>query len=361
MKLAIIAGINDKIDFNEGGAELNATLTAGTYIHGGSATVGSIGEHIKTQMEATAGAGTITVTASLQSNGSYKYTIVNSAATFNLLIATGANTADNFLKLNLGFGAVDLSGATSYTAGTAIWGNRLVWNTAMTTAPTATDDLYPSVNYKPINTGHKHFTSGFYQGNTTDGYLEQVIGCLVSSIGVDITTGQIAKLNFDITGLKGSRTASTASPYNPTYEDVQGLVAFCVDTYLGSTAIDATTFSLSCDLDVVEKQSFKECSGKMGSVVRKRTVTGSINPYADNTTTYYTALNALTDYDLMVVIGKKDAGGFIVGQTVGLYLPQVMLTQVKTADVDDNLVSEINFTAHTGNAGSLRDIVLSFS
>jgi hypothetical protein len=312
-------------------------------------------------MEATAGAGTITVTAALQASGGYVYTISNSAATFNLLIATGTNTADNFLKLNLGFGAVDLSGATSYTAATTIYGNRLVFNVAMTTAPTAADPIYASVNYKPMNSGHKHFTSGFYHGNTVDGYFEQVIGCLVNSMGVEISTGTISKLNFDIAGLKGQRTAATASPYNPSYEEVQGLVAFCVDAYLGSVKIDANTFSLSCENDVVEKKSFKECSGKMGSIVRSRTVSGALNPYADSTVTYYSAIQAQTDYDLMVVIGKKDAGGFIVGQTVGFYLPQISLTQVKTSDIDDNLISDINFSAHTGTNGSKREIIVSFS
>lgn len=361
LKLAVIAGINDKIDFNEGGAELNATLTAGVYTHGSSSVVGSIGEEIKTQMEAVVGqTGTITVTAIPQADGSYKYTIANSTPSFALLIATGANTADAFLKLNLGFGAVDLTGATSYTGVTAIWGNRLVFNVAMTTAPTTADDLYASVNYKPISSGHKHFTSGFYHGDTTDGFLEQVIGCLVNSLGMEITTGQIAKLNFDIAGLKGNRVASTEAPYDPSYENVQGLVAFCVDFFLGSTQMDSNTFSLSCENDVIEKQSFKECSGKIGSIVRQRNVTGSMNPYADSTITYYEALRDQTDFDIMVIIGKKDADGFMPGQTVGIYLPQVMLTQVKTGDIDDNIIHEINFQAHTGVNGTLRDIVLSF-
>jgi hypothetical protein len=362
LKLAIIAGINDKIDFNEGGPEYNATLTAGVYTHGSSSVVGSIGAHIKTQMEAEAGTGTITVTAILQADGSYKYTIANSTPTFQLLIATGANTADNFLKLNLGFGVADLTGSTSYTGATAIWGNRLVWNVATTTAPTSADPLYASVNYKPINQAHKHFTSGFYNGNSaSDGYFEQVIGCLVSSLGFDITTGQIAKMNFDIQGLKSDRTALTASSFNPSYESVQGLVAFCVDMYIGSTLIDANAFTLTVEDEIVEKQSFKECSGKIGSNIRSRSISGTVNPFADGSTTYYDALNALTDYDLMVVIGKKDADGFMIGQTVGIYLPQVMITQTKTSDIDDNIIEDINFSAHAGVDGTKRDVVISFS
>jgi hypothetical protein len=361
LKLAVIAGQNDKIDFNEGGLELNASLTSGSFIHGGSSVVGSIGEEIKSAMEAV-GAGTITVTAVEQANGSYKYTIANSAGTFQLLIATGANTAKNFLKLNLGFGVLDLTGAVSYAAASACWGNRVVVNRAMTSAPTAADIVYPSVNYKPINEGHVHFTSGFYQSNSSiDGYLEQVIGCLVSSLGITIETGAIAKINFDISGLKGDRTALTASSFVPDYEDVQGFTGFCVEAAVDSTLVDANTFNLTVENEVTEKKSFKSCSGKIDSIVRSRKVSGTINPFSDGSTTFYDAIAALTDYEFSLVIGKKDADGFIVGKTVGIYLPQIMFSSDKTGDLDDNMTNDRAFTAHTGESGTKTEVILSFA
>lgn len=363
LKLGVIAGTNDYVDFNEGGPEMNAQLTPGVYLHGGSSVVGSIGAHLKTQIEAVVGqTGTITVTAVEQANGSYEYTIASTAATFQLLNATGANTADNFLKLNLGFGASDLTGAQSYTAATDVWGNRAVVNVAMTTAPTAADDVFPSVNYKPINQDHAHLTAGFYQSNSAvDGYFEQVIGCLVDSIGITVDTGAISKMAFTLAGLKSARTATTASSFIPSYENVQGLTGFCVDLFFGSTRVDANSLAVNIANEVTEKRSFKECSGKIGSIVRNRSVSGTVNPYADGSVTYYNALNALTDYDVMLVIGKKDAGGFIVGQTVGIYMPQVMITQDKTSDIDDNMIEDIAFVAHSGTDGSKVDIVVSFA
>ena len=73
------------------------------------------------------------------------------------------------------------------------------------------------------------------------------------------------------------------------------------------------------------------------------------------------ALNDLTDMDVMIVIGKKDNDGFMPGQTVGIYLPQIIFTQVQTGDIDDNIIHDINFQAHTGSNGSSRDVILSFS
>lgn len=360
-KLDVVAASNDKIDFDEGGAELNATLTAGTYLHGGSAVSGSIGEHIKTQMELV-GAGTITVSATLQGDGSYEYVVANSAATFNLLNSTGTNTATNFLKLNLGFGTADLSGAQSYTAATMVWGNRVVCHRAMTSAPTAADVVSAAVTYKPVEENHVHFTSGFYHGNSaSDGYFEKVVGCLVSSLGVTIETGAIAKFNFEVAGLKGERTATTAASHTPSLEDVQGLVGFCVEASLNDTLVDANAFNLTIENEVAEKRSFKDCSGKIDSIVRERGISGTINPYADGSVTYFDALNNLTDFEMGLVIGKQDSGGFIVGQTVGIFLPQVMFSQVKTSDIDDNIIEEINFQAHTGSSGTLQEAAISFA
>jgi len=359
MKLDVVTGVNDAIDFNEGGAELNATLAAGTYLHGGSDVSGSIGEEIKSKMEAV-GADTYTVSAEEQVDGSYKYTVAGTA-NFALLLATGANEAIAFLELNLGFGAADLTGASSYEAGSAIHGNRVVCNVAMSNAPTAGDVVNATVNYKPLNEGHAHFTAGFYQGNSdVDGYFEQLVGCLVSSMSVTIETGAIAKFSFEMQALEALRTATTKASHLPDYEEVQGLTGFNVETYLGSSLVDANNLEISVEDEVSEKKSFKEESGKIGSIVRKRTITGTVNPYADGTVDLYNALNNLTDYKMMVVIGQKDSGGFILGRTVAFFMPQIMITQTKTGDIDDNMIEELNFSAHTGASGNKLEFVASF-
>ena len=362
MKVDVVAATNDKIDINEdAGGELTATLTPGTYIHGGSSVTGSIGEQIKTQLEVV-GAGTYTVIAEEQSDGSYIYSYSASGLTsLSYLIASGTNTATNFMKLNNGFGAVDLSGALSYTAANAVWGNRVVCHVAMTSAPTAADVVSASVNYKPQASDHKHFTSGFYNGNSsTDGYFEQVIGCLVNSIETTIESGAIAKLNFGIQGLSSDRIATTASSYNPTYESVQGLVGFNVEAYMDSTQVCAQSFSVSLATEVSEKMTFCPASGKSGSIIRSRGVTGTINPYSDGSVTYYDGLNANTDYQFAIIIGVKDSGGFIVGKTVGFFLPQININQDKTSDIDDSIIEDIAFSAHTGINGNSTDFVASF-
>ena len=103
----VITAANQKLDFNEGGIELTATITAGTY------TPTTLIAEIMTQMDA-AGAATYTVTYSGK-----VFRIENDGATLELLCATGTNIA-NGIWSTIGFAAADLTGFTNYAANYAI-------------------------------------------------------------------------------------------------------------------------------------------------------------------------------------------------------------------------------------------------
>lgn len=101
----ITAASNDKIDFDEGGAELTATLTAGSY------TGTSLATEVKTQMDAAG--GTYTVSYS-ESTG--KFTIARAAGNFTLRWQSGTNTAKT-AGVTLGFNvAANDTGADTYTS-----------------------------------------------------------------------------------------------------------------------------------------------------------------------------------------------------------------------------------------------------
>ena len=113
----VTGGSNDKIDFTEdGGGEVTATLTPGTYIAGtSSATAGTLCALIKTQMEAVNGASTYTVTFSTTTK---LFTITKSSGVFVLKWATGTN-ATTAADTLLGF-AADTSSAIAATSATAV-------------------------------------------------------------------------------------------------------------------------------------------------------------------------------------------------------------------------------------------------
>lgn len=103
-----IDATNNKLDFNEGGSELTATLTSGTY------TLATLATEIKTQLDA-AGALTYTVTVS----DADKITIAANGS-FSLLPATGTNRLVSILpilriKPKPGFDDSDYANKTTIT------------------------------------------------------------------------------------------------------------------------------------------------------------------------------------------------------------------------------------------------------
>jgi hypothetical protein len=99
----IVAGENDVLDFNDGGAQ-QAVLTAGLY------TAAGLASHIQTQVDAES-TDTITCTYSDSTN---KFTLASDGGTFQLLLKTGTNKERSAYKL-LGFtDSADKTGSTSY-------------------------------------------------------------------------------------------------------------------------------------------------------------------------------------------------------------------------------------------------------
>jgi hypothetical protein len=101
----VIDSTNNKLDFNDGGAEISVTLTNGTY------TPSQLGSHIQTQLNASAGIANYTVTYS--SLLGY-WTIQSDGATFNILWDSGTNTATSVAE-TLGFDPdLDSTGGLAY-------------------------------------------------------------------------------------------------------------------------------------------------------------------------------------------------------------------------------------------------------
>jgi hypothetical protein len=110
----IVAGVNDKIDFNDG------TLCAGT-IAAGSYTGTTLATAIAAAMNTAVGK-TLTFTCAW-STSTLKFTIAHSLGTpnFTILWATGTNTLKS-PKAIIGF-STDSTGAATYTGGTAATGS----------------------------------------------------------------------------------------------------------------------------------------------------------------------------------------------------------------------------------------------
>ena len=102
-----ITDSNRSLDFDEGGGELQASLNIGSY------TLTEIAVEVARAMNAVGGQDyTVTVDRDLRA-----FTI-SAAGTFDLLAATGSRIGTGVWS-TIGFAAVDLTSATSYTGGTS--------------------------------------------------------------------------------------------------------------------------------------------------------------------------------------------------------------------------------------------------
>lgn len=107
-----IDSTNNKLDFDEGGSELTATLSSGTY------TLSELATELKTQLDA-AGAATYTVSVSSDD----KITIAATSA-FSLLPQTGTNGLVSVLPL-IGFKPKPGFGDNEYSSKTSVTGKRV--------------------------------------------------------------------------------------------------------------------------------------------------------------------------------------------------------------------------------------------
>lgn len=107
----IIDASNCNIDFNEGAAEINATLTQGTY------TATTLASHIASVMTAASLTGATYTVSQGASTG--LWTISTDGASLSLLWSTGANSATS-VGSDIGFAvSADYTGSTSYTGSVA--------------------------------------------------------------------------------------------------------------------------------------------------------------------------------------------------------------------------------------------------
>jgi hypothetical protein len=105
----VVAATNKYIDFDEGGAELTATITPGTYNGQTLAT------EVKTQLDSAGGTYTV---AYSESTG--KFTIARAAGNFTIRWQSGTNTANCAAGL-LGYSKVaNDTGTNTYTSDTAV-------------------------------------------------------------------------------------------------------------------------------------------------------------------------------------------------------------------------------------------------
>lgn len=215
-----------------------------------------------------------------------------------------------------------------------------------------------SATYYPANDSHPSLSLSYYWGNQI---RETAVGCKVTQLSVDnFTTGQIASFNFALEGLSFDEIDG-AAPHTPTFDS--GLPPLILRACLFQDGVEyqINNFSLTVANTLGFLTSTCSANGKISSRVTERAISGSFNPYKDDTSVaQFTSFNTNAPYSLLVrafnpstVSGEVDLGSVIV-----LYMPNCLTVEKQVGDQDGILTEDISFNATRGTSGSVEELYI---
>lgn len=217
--------------------------------------------------------------------------------------------------------------------------------------------------YLPANDKQPTFTKSVYWGGE-DGTKEQAIGSRVTSLALEnFTTGQIPSLNFSHEGLSFNEVDVTSLPFTPSYDTGLPPLALSVKLFQDAECLDLNEFSFSLENTAGFLTSVKSADGRISSRFSERSLTGSLNPYKDDTSVaQFTRFNTNASFSLHVVAYNESstAGEYELGSVIGIYLPQCILTEKVVADQEGILVENLSFSANRGESGTLDELAIGF-
>lgn len=242
----------------------------------------------------------------------------------------------------------------------AVAASSITYVPARDSAPSDSVVLAKSVTYFPANIAHPAFTKNIYWG---DDIREQGIGSRITSMAVEsFATGQIPLLNFAHDDLSFSRIVGSAA-FTPSLDAGLPPLALNVKFFRGTDCIDINELGISLENAVSFLTSVKSANGRLQSRVAERTISGNINPYMEDDD-----VDIFTDFDednLFSMIAtaqnlSSTAGEFDLGSCIGIYCPNVLITEDPIADTDGILIENVSLSINRGTAGDQEEIYVGF-
>jgi hypothetical protein len=204
------------------------------------------------------------------------------------------------------------------------------------------------------------YTVNGYWGNQI---LEQAIGNRSASLSLEnLTTGQIVTQNYGFEGLNFEESDASAA-YTPSYDSGLPPLALCADVYVDGSAIQVNEISVSLENTIGFLTSVTSCDGRISGRVTERGVSGSLNPYKDDSSVaYFTKFDANTTFSLVVVLANESgvAGEYELGSICAFYLPNCLLTEKTVGDQEGVLTDALSFQASRGSSGTDEEMIMGF-
>jgi hypothetical protein len=331
--LVVVAGTNDKIDFNIGADALAATVAAGSYAPGATqADAGTLCKAIHDAIVAAEAAGTYTVSYSATTR---LFTITRSAGTLNILWNSGANKAKTIATL-IGFStAGDDTGGLTYSSDTA------------------------------IKVGYKHTFKRAASSITLQSYtlfIDQVISkksysmACVKSVKIAGAMDGKAKLDADI--IFKAEASASAVTMTPTWEEPDPFMFHQTQIALGGVAnTDIRSWNLEIDNQSQPQRTLNGSADiKNILAIGKLLVKGGFEIYFENETEREKFL-ANTEQSMTITLTGSLIGGTVYNKMV-ITLPKIHYSAFPFGDLDGLVGAVVAFNAYYKIGGSPAESVV---
>lgn len=234
---------------------------------------------------------------------------------------------------------------------------------ALSAAPADNVILSAVTQYSTSNNGHPSLSISKYIESSK---LEEAVGCRVTSMALEnFSTGQIPSVNFGFEGLTFDSSA-TASPFTPSYDTSLPPIALNACIYQDGTEISVNDFSFSLENTLGFVTATCSDNGRISSRVTERAITGSFNPYKDDTDlTQFDNFKCNTPYNLFATAQNNtlDANCDPTGEFTGgvaVLMTNCITTELGESDQDGLLVEDITFEATRGPSGTDEEMKIAF-
>lgn len=231
---------------------------------------------------------------------------------------------------------------------------------AADSAPSDNVEIAETTVYYPADSGHKPLSLSVYWANEI---RESVIGAKVTSMSLEnFTTGQIASLNFAMEALSFDEQDG-AAPNTPSFDSGLPPLILSACIYQDGTSLELNNFAFSLENTLGFITDTCSENGRRSSRVTARSISGSFDPYKDDTSVdQFSKFNLNTPYSIFgyAYNPSSTTGEFDLGSVVGFYLPNCITTSKVVGDNEGVLIENIEFSATAGDAGDSDDIYLGF-
>lgn len=212
--------------------------------------------------------------------------------------------------------------------------------------------------YFAADTGHPTFSVTKY---IEDNIKTEGLGCRTTSMSVEnFSANQLASWSFGVQGLDFNTSVSALSN-SPSYDQSLPPVIVEACIYKNGVKLPVSEMNFSVENTVATITSTCSPSGKLGSRISERTISGSLTPYIeDDNVDIQDEFDNDTLYSIFGFAYNPTATAGEFGQVVAFYMPNCSTTELTESDNDGVLTHSLTFSASGGTDGSVTPMFITF-